>query len=92
VGGLPSVSAPQQTRDEPNQPRVRVRRLHHWVTYLRFPLTPAQAQQLASGDDGVLRARSPLDVSILPPVCEVCEIEWAAAQESCPGDPRSQLT
>jgi len=88
--GSTSVSAPQRPIDESNKLKVRVRRLHIWVTYLRFPLTDAQAQQLASGDEGVLRARSPLDVSILPPICEVCETEWLAAEESCPGDPRTQ--
>lgn len=72
------------------KPEVRVRRRHNWVTYLRFPLTDRQAQQLASGDEGMLRARSPLDVTILPPVCEVCETDWTTALASCPGDPMAQ--
>ena len=53
------------------------------VMFIRFPLTASQAERLSAGDETDIRARSPLEVTFLPPVCEVCEIDWGEAAVSC---------
>jgi hypothetical protein len=71
--------------DALSKPEARVRRRHVWITLLRFPLTDAQAERLAGGDESKLRAGSPLDVTISAPVCETCQLDWDAAPYSCSG-------
>jgi hypothetical protein len=47
---------------ERNELNVRVRLRHSWVTFLRFPLTPEQAERLAAGNGwSEIQARNPLE-------------------------------
>ncbi len=74
-----------------DKPEVRVRLRHNWVTFLTFPLSEEQAKILATGDESQIRASNPLDVTISKPVCLRCEVEYADAAYSCPGDPSATL-
>ncbi len=69
------------------KPETRVRLRHNWVTFLTFPLSEEQAAILATGDERNIRASNPLDITISTPVCLRCEVEYADAAYSCPGDP-----
>jgi len=72
---------------EPNErPIVRVRLRHSRVSFLRFPLTADQAERMATGDRGEIRARNPLDITIGPPVCERCGCDYETAPWSCYGE------
>jgi hypothetical protein len=80
-----SVAKPHaETLIKPGEsPIVRVRLRHSWVSFLRFPLTPEQAERLANGEIGEVRAQNPLDITIGPPVCERCGADYPTAPWSC---------
>lgn len=68
---------------------IRVRLRHQWVTVMYFPLAEEQAAKLAAGDKSDFKAAGPLDMSFSPPICDRCQLEYADAPYSCPGEPDS---
>jgi hypothetical protein len=68
---------------------IRVRLRHVWVTVMYVPLTEEQAAKLAAGDSSEFTAAGTLDMSFSPPICDRCQLEYASAPYSCPGEPDS---
>jgi hypothetical protein len=87
--GLGAAHRPNDREGITMRDDIHVRLRHIWVTVIYFPLTEEQAAKLAAGDKSDFTATGPLDMSSSPPICDRCQLGYAGAPYSCPGEPSS---
>lgn len=60
-----------------------VRVLHRWRMFVSWPVSEEDARAYAEGGGAVHRIGG--SVSIHPPYCDVCGLEWSQAGPECSG-------